>query len=528
MLRKIFTVLTLSMLFASISYAAPVGTAFTYQGSISDNNSLAVGTYDFEFQLWNAAVDGVQAGLTISTDAVTVSDGIFTVNLDFGADPFNGDELWLLVRVRENDSGGGFTELLPRQALTATPFALVAKSVPADSITDMEIDPDTVQVRISGTCPAGESIQSIDNTGNVSCQPVGYTVGNGLYLTGNTINSGWAFLGGVEGDMINNNTGGVGIGTSSAAAKLHVNSATSEDALRVQVSGITKLMVHQNGGVGIGYGGSLPTENGLIVQGSTGIGINNPETKLHIAGGNDAEVSGGGYMTLGSTSSTNIVIDSNEIMARNNASTSTLYFNADGGPVGLRTTPGGISHDVNITGSQKLDVGASENFIIEKSASGTDPALYATASGYGLIGKSGNEMFNVRSKRFYAESSANYLTYSDRSIKEEIHPITNALDMVNQLQGSSYAVKRDHFYRSERTQNREFQRNNQLGFIAQEVELILPQLVQLDEETGLKTVGYMGFIPVLVEAVKEQQVLIEKQSQLLAALQDRVEYLESR
>ncbi len=149
--------------------AAPLSTAFTYQGNLSDNGSLANGDYDFEFELWDAPSGGGQIGLTETLDDIAVSGGIFTVELDYGDAPFVGDDRWLLVRVRDGASTGGYTELLPRQPLTPTPFALHAEFVPAGSITNQEIDSSTVQARIINTCTVGQYVQAIDAAGNQTC-----------------------------------------------------------------------------------------------------------------------------------------------------------------------------------------------------------------------------------------------------------------------------------------------------------------------------------------------------------------------
>ena len=47
------------------------------------------------------------------------------------------------------------------------------------------------------------------------------------------------------------------------------------------------------------------------------------------------------------------------------------------------------------------------------------------------------------------------------------------------------------------------------GFIAQQVEPILPDVVQTDDETGIKSINYVGMIGHLVEAIKEQQTQID-------------------
>jgi hypothetical protein len=107
---------------------APVGTAFTYQGKLIDGGAPANGTYDFTFALYDALSGGAQVGSTITLGDVTVTDGLFTVQLDFGA-VFDGTAFYLEIGVRPG-SGGAYTTLAPRQALTATPYARYALQVP--------------------------------------------------------------------------------------------------------------------------------------------------------------------------------------------------------------------------------------------------------------------------------------------------------------------------------------------------------------------------------------------------------------
>jgi len=119
------------------SLAAPVGTAFTYQGSLTDGTNPANGTYDFRFTLYDGAASPARIGMPLTNGAVAVSGGLFGVVLDFGPGAFAGEARWLEIGVRTN-GGAGFTLLSPRQAINAVPYALdaaTADSVPATHLT---------------------------------------------------------------------------------------------------------------------------------------------------------------------------------------------------------------------------------------------------------------------------------------------------------------------------------------------------------------------------------------------------------
>lgn len=107
-----------------VSEVAAIGTAFTYQGRLSDNGVTANGPYDFEFQLYDALSGGVQIGSTLSRGDVQVTNGLFTVTLDFGASAFNGGTRYLSIGVRPGASTGAYTTLTPRQAILPSPYAV--------------------------------------------------------------------------------------------------------------------------------------------------------------------------------------------------------------------------------------------------------------------------------------------------------------------------------------------------------------------------------------------------------------------
>src|SRR5437867_792005 len=78
-----FIALTVFLTNVSKTYAQ--GTGFTYQGRLTDNGSPANGNYDLRCALFDAASGSGQVGNPITNAPVTVSNGLFTVTLDFGA-----------------------------------------------------------------------------------------------------------------------------------------------------------------------------------------------------------------------------------------------------------------------------------------------------------------------------------------------------------------------------------------------------------------------------------------------------------
>jgi hypothetical protein len=101
-------------------------TSFTFQGRLLDGGKPANGTYDLRFIMYDAEVGGSAVGTTIEKADVVVTDGIFTVDLDYG-DVFTGNAYWIEVSVRAGTSTGAYAVLAPRTPIQAVPYALAAK-----------------------------------------------------------------------------------------------------------------------------------------------------------------------------------------------------------------------------------------------------------------------------------------------------------------------------------------------------------------------------------------------------------------
>ena len=213
-LVPIFICIT-SLLFLTIGGSAapgasPLGNAFTYQGRLVRDGAPYTGSCDFLFSLFDAETEGVEIGESVAVTGLAVTGGLFTARLDFGTGAFNGDARWLEVAVQ--CPGDLAYTVFPRQELTASPYALYASSAPWSGITgkpaglddgdndttytsgygltlvgnSFSINSDEFQVRVIDNCPAGSSIRSMSQYGDVSCETDDnstYQTGSGLILT---------------------------------------------------------------------------------------------------------------------------------------------------------------------------------------------------------------------------------------------------------------------------------------------------------------------------------------------------------
>jgi hypothetical protein len=187
----------------------PVGPAFTYQGHLKQSGTAYSGTADFQFRLFATSAGGTQIGSTQAMNNITVADGMFAANLNFGPLAFDGQERWLEIAVHAPANGGAgpFATLTPRQLLTAAPYA--AFSLTAGSI-------DAANVSTGTLAPAR--------------LPTG-----GAWMLTSDLNIGSDTL------VIDNDSGRVGIGVASPQAQLHIGGTPGVDGIQfadgsVQVS----------------------------------------------------------------------------------------------------------------------------------------------------------------------------------------------------------------------------------------------------------------------------------------------------
>ncbi len=258
------TKLTCSCLFLVLlgvaNSAQAQGTAFTYQGRLNNNANPASGSYDLRFTIYDSSGGSTVVAGPLTNAATVVSNGLFAVTLDFGANVFTGPARWLDIAVRTNGSGS-FAGLSPRQSMLPAPYAIFAGS--ASNVAGGSVVQSLNSLKDNVTLAAGA---------NVTITPSGNT------LTITSTGAGGGGIWSLNGSSAFYNGGNVGIGTNSPVSKLHVVSSANDSPPRLQSSGTAGFGAGWDlyqGGVGKGYVGVPDAAAGIapgemIVFGSPG------------------------------------------------------------------------------------------------------------------------------------------------------------------------------------------------------------------------------------------------------------------
>ena len=175
-----------------------------------------------------------------------------------------------------------------------------------------------------------------------------------------------------------------------------------------------------------------------------------------------------------------------------------------------------LDADGVISGSSQITAGSTTNFATdvktrlnaETVVSGSSQVTLSSTTGGGTsaavqFGSLGIGMAaSVTTGRIDATNDIVAFSSSDIRFKENIKPIENAIDKIRKISGNTYDWKEEnkveHGYEG-----------NDVGVIAQEIEAVLPQLVQT-RESGFKAVKYDKLVALLIEGIKEQQLQIEQ------------------
>src|SRR5262245_22581470 len=211
------------LVLAILSFALHAGvtagqtTSFNYQGRLTDGGTPANGSYDLQFTLWDAGSGGLQqpqpVPVTATRNSVSVSGGVFSVQLDFSVNAFPGADRFLEISVRPAGAGS-FAILTPRQQISSTPYAVrtLSAAVPYTATNATQL----------GGVAASQYVQTNDSRLSDARTP---SAGSNNYVQSNPLSQQPASFN-ISGNGVLGGTlrvgGNVGIGTSSPDAKLDV------------------------------------------------------------------------------------------------------------------------------------------------------------------------------------------------------------------------------------------------------------------------------------------------------------------
>jgi hypothetical protein len=225
---------------AGIHHAVAQGTAFTYQGQLNANGAVANGLYDFRFRVAIDSEGDAYIGGYFLTNAIPVTNGLFTTQVDFGSNIFTGSTYWLVVDVRTNTPANtlNYTALTPLQPLTPAPYAVFATTA------------GNVFTVLNSSLPASPTFSGTVAASSFTGDGANLTDVNAQLLNGLNANDFWQLSGN------SGTTPGVNfVGTSdNEPLELHVN---GQRALRLEVGGPSTLS-----------GSSTPTGAPNVIGGS--------------------------------------------------------------------------------------------------------------------------------------------------------------------------------------------------------------------------------------------------------------------
>lgn len=253
----------------------------------------------------------------------------------------------------------------------------------------------------------------------------------------------------------------------------------------------------------------------------TGFGTTSPAYKLEVAG--DVYANGGWFRVSG---------------------TNGIYWQSYGS--GWYMYDGSWIHNYTPSDAVGLDINGAGTFggynapyrLLAGWYYGNEPAVIPNIGNWGYVGGVNEYWYEMYSR--YYNAANGYYYFSDESLKENIRPIDSALNKVLRMEGVVYDLKKDSYIFNDKDPEENY---NKIGFIAQDFQKILPIAVREVETevsttssgevkkgdgTKLLTVEYSMAVPVLVEAIKEQQKMIEELQIKNEELQTKNEELEER
>ena len=257
----------------------------------------------------------------------------------------------------------------------------------------------------------------------------------------------------------------------------------------------------------------------LNASGNLGIGTTSPVAKLDVVG--NIRTNGSFLAQINNGVNFNSGSDTNNVITANSG-TGCMQYSGFSGHI-FYTTNGGSLERARIDSNGNLLVGTNSagseigRLTVKQSAD-------ADYGGLRLIAPNSTNVWAIRTgsddnlyfgyigtaKASINNTTGNYNTLSDARLKENVKKSAKGLSEILALRSVSYTFIDDEA------------KTEQLGFIAQEVDLVIPEVITAPTASNqYYGLNYAGVVPVLVKAIQEQQALIESLTQRLTALESK-------
>lgn len=534
-MRTVFFATLALWLYAAVSgIAASPSQGFTYQGRLNEGAAPASGSYDLRVVLYTADVGGSQVGPIVTEAAMSVVNGVFTTDLDFGPGAFNGDPRWLELAVRRTGVAG-FTRLDPRQAIRPAPYAQFAltpagpKGDPGAAGTPGLAGPKGDQGDPGAAGAPGLAGLKGENGAS---GPAGTSGAQGpIGLTGLIGPQGPPGLAGTKGDKGDvgatglagsqgpqgpaGGAGGVGGSGTAGTVPLWTGSTALGDSVITQI----------DGNVGIGTTPFLGAK--LSVNGGSNPAVICDSTSSDGVSGNSVSgrgVSGFSYSSNGvagrSNIGTGVYGESESVGVSGSANTrggiavrsaGTSWFQGDTTPLPASAGKGigiGFTGDYGYIFAFEYGSFTPKNLILNN---GSGNVGIGTATPDQRLTVNGNAS---------KPGGGSWATYSDERLKNIKGPFTSGLEAVLQLQPIRYEYKPGNALglKSE---------GEYIGFRAQAVQKLIPEAVTTNDQ-GYLLVNNDPILWAMLNAIKEQQQQIETVQTANAALSANLETRDAR
>lgn len=509
---------------ASMTGSAAAQTAFTYQGVLAESGSPVNGIENIRFRIYDAQTGGTLFGET--TQNIGVTDGVFSTSLNFGTlSTIDPSSAWLEIAV---DLGGGTFETLGRQQVTAAPFAVNTRGFGVDSNNNIttgafgidfphyfDVTGRDAFIRVMGESVGGGGVSSLE----LREVPIG----------GGAPISSWRFRqqamagpygGALTLDVVDGVSpvekfvmsygidGNVGIGTTNPTSLLTLESPEA-------VVGSLEFLTASGGDVRYDGGNDADFffEHSGDINGSTIFGRTGGQRLFKIQ--ND------GNIGIGTdTPNKPLTIESdgagNTIQLNSNAGGSDWHLDFTGSALGI--VESGVAERISIRdGGEVVVPGRTRLGRLYGGVSATAQIFGQPTDTFAMVVGDPNGIYRLSvNNNGDVATQCGVICASDERLKDDITSLESPLEKIMALRGVTFTWKDETLAK----------RGTQIGFVAQEVQEVLPELIG-ETPDGMLGVDYASMTSVLAGGMQEQQIQIETMKDQIAALESQMESLQS-